>query len=63
MTTQYRDNNTQRVYVGGSFRVIDPDMLRAHPRTQPLSVPTLRNRYMGFRTTLNHRQERCPPNP
>lgn len=62
---KYRNNDVQRAYIGGSFRVTDPDSLTVRPSQLAnatfRALPMLHNRYMGFRTTLNYKQERCSP--
>ncbi len=62
---KYRNNEHQRAYIGGSFRVCDPDGLTACPSRLAnvtfRSLPMEHNKYRGFRMVLNHRQERCSP--
>lgn len=65
--TQQEDNETPRVYIGGSFRVKDPQRLAAHPKqvgafsANFVAYPTNHNWFTGFRTVLNPRQDRCSP--
>ncbi len=58
-------NDVPRYYIGGSYRVSDPQGLTVHPEqlahTVFRALPMNHNKYMGFRTTLNYRQERCSP--
>lgn len=62
---QYRNNDVPRYCIGGSYRVSDPQGLTVHPEqlahTVFRALPMNHNKYMGFRTTLNYRQERCSP--
>lgn len=64
-TLKYRNNEVQRVYIGGSFRVTDPEGLTARPTRLAtrtfVALPMQHNKYTGFRTVLNPRQERCSP--